>query len=807
MTVSSEALGLSSAQVAERVARGEVNTLPPRSGRSTADIVRANVFTRINAILFVLFVIVISTGSIINAAFGMLIIANSAIGIIQELRAKRTLDSLAVVGESRPQVRRNGGLTTLDRDEIVIDDVIEIGPGDQVIVDGVMVEADYLEIDESLLTGEADPEPKDVGSSVMSGSFVVAGSGAYRATKVGLDSYAAQLTAQASKFSLVHSELQSGINKILRFITWLLIPIGVATILVQLSLASISWRDSLLSMAGLLVPMVPEGLVLLTSMAFALGVIRLGKRKCLVNELPAIEGLARVDVVCADKTGTLTENRMTLGQLRVLDASADAEVREVLRQLVAADPHPNASLAAIGRGVGEADQAWKVMARAPFTSAKKWSGASFATQGHWVLGAPDVLASGAIATEAEHIGASGRRVLLLGHAPAPVDTLPARPTDITPAALLVLDQSVRPDARPTLEYFRRQGVEIKVISGDNAASVGAVTDSLGMHLGPPVDARSLPRDKQALADTLATSSVFGRVTPDQKCAMVGALQSRGHHVAMTGDGVNDVLALKDADLGVAMGSGSAATRAVAKIVLLDDRFATLPHVVGEGRRVIGNIERVAKLFLTKTVYSALVALLSIVWRIPGPFMPIHVTITGWFTIGIPAFLLSLAPNNDRAQPGFVRRVMMIGLPAGLIVGLASFTTYLLTLAPDASGRDPHASTAALATLILSSTWMLSTVARPYQWWRVGLVAAAFAAYTAIFLIPWTQRLFVLDTSDRAAMTIGIVVGLIGMACIEALWWVWHRVRGETPVLWRADPLAVVDDLAPELTSVEGAQHR
>ncbi len=381
------ARGLTAAEVAERVAAGEVNALPPRSGRTTGQIVHDNVFTRINAMLGVLLVFVLATGSWINAAFGLLIIANSAIGIVQELRAKRTLDSLAVVGEAHPRVRRDGAEAQIERDDVVLDDIVLIGPGEQIVVDGVVTESAYLEVDESLLTGESDPIPKKPGDEIMSGSFVASGTGGYRATKVGEDAYAAQLTAEAAKFSLVHSELQAGIDWILKAITWVLVPVGVLTIIGQIRVGADGWREIILSVSGALVPMIPEGLVLITSTAFALGVIRLGRRKCLVNELPAIEGLARVDVVCADKTGTLTENAMAFGSLEALGGHGEEEAREALRQLGAADDAPNSSMAAIVDGVGRAERPWTVTARQPFTSAKKWSGMSFAEGGDWVLGA------------------------------------------------------------------------------------------------------------------------------------------------------------------------------------------------------------------------------------------------------------------------------------------------------------------------------------------------------------------------------------------------------------------------------------
>lgn len=774
--------GLTSAEVADRVARGQVNTLPSRSGRSTLDIVRANVLTRVNAILFVLFMCVAVTGHFIQGIFGLLIVVNSTIGIIQELRAKRTLDNLAVVGEAHPTVIRDGVARQIVRDEVVLDDLIVVTPGEQVVVDGVVVDADYLEVDESLLTGESDALDKEPGDRVLSGSFVVSGTGRYRAEKVGADAYAAQLTAQAAKFTLVSSELRQGINKILKYVTWLLIPVGLLNIVVQFTQPDTTWQEAVLRTTSALVPMVPEGLVLLTSMAFALGVIRLGRRNCLVQELPAIEGLARVSVVCADKTGTLTEHALTLGEIIHLDADP-AEVSAALAQLVAADPTPNASMQAIDAVVEPAERPWPILARAPFTSAKKFSGVTF-EHATWLLGAADVLCEGEVADRAEEIGSTGRRVLLLATASERVDSASA-PGAVVPKALLVLDQVKRPDAADTLRYFQEQSVEVKVISGDNAASVGAVTRSLGVEIGEVVDARTLPEPGPEFAGIVDDADVFGRVTPEQKRQMVEALQSRGHSVAMTGDGVNDVLALKDADLGVAMGSGSSATRAVAQIVLLDDKFASLPHVVAEGRRVIGNIERVAKLFLTKTIYAVILALAAGLLGIPNPFLPLHVTVVGWFTIGIPAFLMSLAPNRERARPGFVRRTLAVAIPGGIVVAAGALTTYLssrgLHEVPD--HIQTQASTATLITLIMTATWVLSVVARPYVWWRAALVAFAYGFYFTVFALPVSQRWLSLDVSNPQTIGFGVIVGLIGMAAIEVIWWVTAVIRGETPRLW------------------------
>ena len=794
--------GLTAAQVAERVAAGQVNVLPDRSGRSVLDIVRANVLTRINAILGVLFIIVMTTGSIINGAFGLLIIANSGIGIIQEIRAKRTLDALAIVGQTRPMVRRDGVAAEIAPSEVVLGDIIELGPGDQIVVDGETVEAGALDVDESLLTGEADAVFKSVGDPILSGSFVVSGSGAYRATKVGRDAYAAQLAEEASKFTLVNSELRNGIDKILRIITWLLIPAGLLTIVNQLFISENGIKAALLGMVAALVPMVPEGLVLMTSIAFAVGVVRLGRRQCLVNELPAIEGLARVNVVCADKTGTLTENGMRLAQLVPLGDDR-AQLEEALAALAAHDPRPNASVQAMAEAFPVSPD-WSVTHIAPFTSAKKWSGISFQDaetaggRGNWLLGAPDMLLDpkSQTAARATELGSEGLRVLLLASTDRPVDSATddglSAPGTVVPRALIALEQRVRPDARETLDYFASQHVSVKVISGDNAVSVGAVAGSLGLGtVDDAVDARSLPTDRDELAAVIDGHTTFGRVRPDQKRAMVGALQNRGNTVAMTGDGVNDVLALKDADIGVAMGSGSSASRSVAQIVLLDNKFATLPYVVGEGRRVIGNIERVSNLFLTKTVYAVLLALMIGIAGVAGkvfgftpisyPFQPIHVTISAWFTIGVPAFVLSLAPNNERARGGFVGRVLRLAIPSGIVIAVCTFVAYALVY-PGGEGvalgskdsiemtpEQTQAATTALITLIAIALWVLAVVARPYNWWKVVLLVGSALAYVLIFALPFTQDLFKLDPTDWSKTGIAVIASAIGIVAVEVLW--------------------------------------
>ncbi|MEO3821502.1 HAD-IC family P-type ATPase [Plantactinospora sp. B24E8] len=777
--------GLTTADVAERIAAGQVNDVPVRSGRTVPEIVRANLFTRINAIMGVLFGVILAVGPIQDALFGGVIIANTVIGVVQELRAKRTLDRLAIVGAARPVVRRDGRAVEMAAADIVRDDLIELGPGDQIVVDGVVATADQLEVDESLLTGEADPVLKRAGDPLLSGSFVTAGTGVFTATRVGRQAYAARLAEEASRFTLVNSQLRTGLNTILRFVTWLIIPTGIGLIVGQYLVNSDDLPEALRRMVAGLVPMVPEGLVLLTSVAFAVGVIRLGRRRCLVQELPAIEGLARVDVVCLDKTGTLTDAEMRVAEMRHLGpaaaeagpdtveatgaGAADAPVAAVLGLLGAADERPNASLRAVVEAY-PAPEGWTIGARTAFSSARKWGGAVLTDpdgrRAEWRLGAPDVLlpAGHPVLAEADTYGERGLRVLLLARmAPAASHGGVA---GVEPVGLVVLAQRVRPEAAATLRYFAEQGVAVKVLSGDSAVSVGAVAGGLGLPgAEQPVDARELPSEPAALGDLVERHTVFGRVGPQQKRDMVAALRARGHTVAMTGDGVNDVLALKDADIGVAMGSGSPASRAVAQIVLLDNSFAALPAVVAEGRRVIGNIERVANLFLTKTVYSVLLAMAVVLSGLPYPFLPRHLTIISSLTIGIPAFFLALAPNTEQARTGFVGRVLRFAVPAGVVAMAATVASYLFARGVYAGDLAAETSAATL-TLFLVGLWAVAIIARPYTWWRLLLVLALAAAFAVVLVVPFLQDFFQVSLVGTTAPTVAVGLALAAGLLLE-----------------------------------------
>jgi cation-transporting ATPase E len=782
MTGGDQGGGLTSAMVAERAAQGEVNDAARRTSRSVAEIVRANVLTRFNAIIGALCAVILITGHPQDALFGLIIVANSGVGVVQEVRAKRTLDRLSVLGQEPARVVRDGHETQVPPQQIVLGDRILIGPGDRVMVDGKIADGSGVEIDESLLTGESDPVPKKPGDQVLSGSFVASGSAAYEATAVGHDSYAARLEAEAATFNLAHSELMAGINRFLKLISWVIVPVAILLAASQLAYAGTGFSDAIAGTVAGVVTMIPEGLVLLTSVAFAVGVVRLGRRQCLVQELPAIEVLARVDVLCLDKTGTLTEPRMELDQ--VVELKPEMPVRRALAGLVHAEDRPNATIQAIARDLGETRALDSPDGRpavvVPFSSARKWSGAVFsagsALAGGWVLGAPDVLLAPAdpARAEADARAATGLRLLVLGRADPADLSAPERLGSrgrVEPVALLVLRQRLRPEAPRTLAYFAEQDVAVKVISGDSAESVGAIARELGIEGAThPVDARTLPSGDgateieaetgagfEALADSLEHNSVFGRVTPRQKQLFVTALQARGHTVAMTGDGVNDVLALTRADLGVAMGSGTGATRAVAKIVLLDDSFATLPYVVAEGRRVLGNIERVASLFLTKTVYAVLLSVATAVVGLLGlagleglrfPFLPRHLTLISILVIGVPGFFLALGPSTQRVAPGFVSRVLQFAIPAGVACAAAAFCSYLIARL-DGSGNLVADRTTAVITLAAVSLWVLALIARPYRWWRVALIVAMAALMLLAFVIPASRTFFELRPFDPA----------------------------------------------------------
>jgi cation-transporting P-type ATPase E len=752
--------GLSSEEVRARVLRGDLNRRPASPGRTLGDILRANVLTRFNAILGSLFVIVVIVGPVQDALFGIILVVNTAIGVGQELRAKRSLDRLAILTAPRAHVVREGAASDISVEEIVVDDLLQLRPGDQVVVDGDVLRSDGLEVDESLLSGEIEPVTKNQGDRVLSGSFVTAGTASVRATEVGASSYASSLESEARRFTLIRSELQSGTNQILRLVTWIMIPTGLALVVTQLAHRH---RDSLAdairgSVAGV-AAMVPEGLVLLTSIAFAVGAMRLARHQVLVQELAAVEGLARVDVLCIDKTGTLTTPGMQRESIELLSDPGE-DVEEVLTAVAAADPAPNATIRALLE-VGRPRPSWGLQHRIPFSSSRKWSAASFDAHGNWVLGAPDV-----IAPEDDTVSArvasqpAAARVLLLARTEQPIDgmTLSNR---LTPVALVVLSEQLRPDARETVRYLTAQGVTIKVLSGDAPETVRVVARRAGVPSeGGATDAAGL--DDAAFARTLEETTVFGRVRPEQKLEAVRALQSRGHVVAMVGDGINDVQALKQADLGIAMGSGSQSSRAVARVVLLDSGFSAVPQILAEGRRVIANVERVANLFVAKTAYATLLAIAVVVSTAPYPFFPRHLTIVSTLTIGIPGFFLALAPGAPLARSGFTRRVLAFAVPAGTAAAVATFATYAIARATP-STTLLEARTAAMLGLFGVGIWVLVLVAKPLDRWKLVLVTLLAAAVVVPFASSSLRQVFALEIPPASvllttAMCVAVAIG-------------------------------------------------
>ncbi len=760
--------GLTTAEVAERLADGRVNDVPDAPVRTTSEIFRANVLTPINAIMGALFALILVAGFPGDALFAGVIVSNSIIGTVQELRARRTLTNLAVLSAPGARVVRDGTATDINVSGVVADDLLELRPGDQVVVDGVVVDALGLEVDESLLTGEADPVDKAVGDRVLSGSFVAAGTGHVRATGIGSESYAAALAEEARRFTLVDSELRSGVNSILRWLT-VIIPPAAGLLLLRLLVTEDLWEEALRGTVAAAVAMVPDGLVLLTSLSFIVGVVALARRKALARELASVELLARVDTLCLDKTGTITTGEIAFAGIETIGATTTDEAAGAVGAMAAVDPAPNATLAALASALDAPD--WTATTTVPFSSARKWAAADFDGRATFHLGAPDILlpkGEWAVARErVAELAESGQRVLVLTRSSAGTCGTETLPAARLPMCLILLEDTVRPEAPEILAWFAEQGVSLKVISGDHPATVAAVARRAGVPGADHwIDARDLPDDPEALADAVVAGAVFGRVTPHQKRAMIDALQSRGHTVAMTGDGVNDVLALKDADMGIAMGSGSSASRAVAQLVLLDDQFSTLPRVMAEGRRVINNVERVANLFITKATYAVLLTALVGLFGVPFPFLPKQLTLIGTISVGVPGFFLALAPDASLVRPGFLPRVLRYALPAGTAAAAATFAAYEVVRRSDATLEA--ARTSATLTLLGISLVVLLGISRPLRPWKVGLAGAMGAWYALTMAWSFPRDYFELVIPPTSAWLTAAVCTAVGGLLVAVL---------------------------------------
>lgn len=827
--------GLTQSEVFDAVNRGFVNVTNNRTSRSVLSIVRANVFTLFNAIIFAAMVVVLVTGSWKDAVFGFVILINTGIGVVTELRAKRTLDRLSILVASKSIVRREGKNVYVDHSGIVLGDLLWVCSGDQVPADANVVKSWGLEMDESMLTGESVTVRKAADDFVYSGSTAVSGVALMRVTAVGDNSYASKLAAQAKVYTKTISDLSCGINTILKWMTIVVVPLCVLLVWSQINkvggfavaLQTGQWKSAVVSAVAGVVGMIPEGLVLLTSLNFAVAAMRLARKKTLVQELESVETLARVDCLNLDKTGTITDGGIAFVGVDLIGDDSNRLVNQALFDL-SNEENPNATGSAIMEGLKDqgVSSASSVSARLPFSSARKWSAIRYALKDGrfetWYMGAPEVLATaicsresitvssdlhGSIAPAVAEGGISdsavagdslvsvespfdnchltdsfkqilnrvneyaqqGNRVLLLAVAysdsgdsnnatfsSSPVVSISARPV-----ALVRCSEKIRADARQTLDWFRQQGVRCRVISGDNPTTVASVAEKVGLTGdSKPVsmDARQLPKDINQLAEVLENVDVLGRVLPDQKKAIVQALHSKGHVVAMTGDGVNDTLALKEADLGVAMGNAAPAAKAVAQVVLVDSRFSHLPDVVARGRQVMANMERVAGLFLVKTVYSALISAGVVLLGLNFPYLPRHITYIGSLTIGIPAFLLALAPNTRRYVPGFLHRVVRFALPNGIAVAVSVLVVSIfapLMLARGLDSSNANASrlivesvhavgvtrTICAVTVFVLGVAVLATVSKPLISWR-GIMVLCFAAAGVIgAFIPFVAHFF------------------------------------------------------------------
>lgn len=830
-----EISGLSDEEVAEAVSRGDVNITSKQTSRSLMDIVRANVFTLFNAIIFTAMVVVLATGSWKDAVFGVVILVNTGIGIVTELKAKRTLDRLSILIAARAMVRRGGENIEIAHKDIMLGDVLWLRAGEQVPADVEVLESWGLEMDESMLTGESATVRKAQGDDVYSGSTAVSGMALTRVTAVGEHSYAAKLAAQAKVYTKTISDLSRGINTILKYMTMVVVPLCVLLVWSQMhkvggfveAWQTGAWRGAVVSAVAGVVGMIPEGLVLLTSLNFAVAAMRLARKQTLVQELESVETLARVDCLNLDKTGTITDGGIAFVGIENLDNSSveislqtSLQTNQALFDL-SNEENPNATGVAIMQGLdaqGVAASA-HVSNRLPFSSARKWSAVQYVQssgeRATWYMGAPEVLLSAInyansneLLAKVNSYAEQGERVLLLAKVSSVESnevnsvtetdkTFGNSPTicaNAQPIALVRCSERIREDARKTLSWFREQGVRCRVISGDNPRTVAAVAAKVGLtgdRKPVAMDARKLPEDINELAKVLENVDVLGRVLPHQKKAIVQALHTQGHVVAMTGDGVNDTLALKEADLGVAMGNAAPAAKAVAQVVLVDSRFSHLPDVVARGRQVMANMERVAGLFLVKTVYSALISAGVVLLALHFPYLPRHITYIGSLTIGIPAFLLALAPNTRRYIPGFLKRVVRFAVPSGFAIAASVLATAVI--APRVLGLnldDVVANNLIASRFIVSNVQALATtrsicsvivfvlgilvlasVAKPLCSWRGIMVALFAAAGVAGAFIPFTAKFFEIHVptagSAFTVMLIAVVLAVIlWFACVS-----------------------------------------
>ena len=652
--------GLTGAEVKARIDKGQVNTSDSHISKTTAEIVRCHTLTYFNFLNLFLGVLVIISGQFKNLTFLGVIICNSVIGIFQELKVKKLIDNLAVITASKARVCRNGRFKDIPIEELVMDDLVSVENGNQIGADCVVLDSEGIEVNESMITGESRPVRKLPGDTLWSGSFMVA-----KVIHVGKDNYATQLASQAKQKKRASSEMQDSIKRIIKVTGTILVPVGILLFISQWGAEEITFSDALVNTVAGVIGMIPEGLVLLTSISFILGVGRLAGKQALVQEMEAIEALARVNVLCLDKTGTITTGALEVVELIPFGENV-ARMRDVMNEIAFAFDDVNATQDAL-MAYFEKTSKWKIKSKIPFSSDRKYRAIAFEEEGNYVLGAPEFLVKDnkELNEKVDACSRDGMRVLLLGKCSG-INMTDMSVSGVEPSGLIVISDCIRPEARGTFEYFASQNVDIKVISGDNPVTVSNIAVKAGLEGGERyIDANTLPEDFEELREVVPNYTVYGRVRPEQKQRIVKAYQANGSVVGMVGDGVNDVLALKDANCGIAMAAGSDAAKQVAHIVLMDSNFASMKSIVREGRMIISNIERVSALYLTKTIYSVLLSIIFIILGRTYPFVPIHLSIISTTAIGIPSFILTLEQTETVTSNGFMRNVLRISLPSAL----------------------------------------------------------------------------------------------------------------------------------------------
>ena len=660
------ASGLTEDEVAWRTQEGLTNQMPRKGQKSVGQIVASHVFTYFNLLNGLLGVLVIMTGQIKNVLFLGTAISNTLIGIIQELKVKSLIDQLSVITTTRVMVLRGGTKNEISVNDIVLDDIVYLEPGDQVVTDGSVYGCQGLEVNESMLTGESKPVKKAEGDPILSGSFISAGTAIMQVEKVGQDCYAAQLVSKAAHKKRAQSEMQRSIGRIIKVVSVALIPIGILLFRSQLVANGGDTNAAIIRTVSGVIGMIPEGLVLLTSVSFIIGVGRLARKQALVQEMAAIESLARADIICTDKTGTITTGELRVEEILPFgDATIDT-VKEIMARLNGAFDDANATQTAVDQYFGKKND-WAIRETIPFSSARKYKAVSFSDAGDFVVGAPEFLIpeDKELLDRINRYSKQGYRVLLLGRSTG-ISAEQGDKGTITPLAAIIISDIIKEDAREVFQYFAKAHVAVKVLSGDNPVTVSTVAQKAGV-IGAEnyVDASKLPTDPIALAQEISKYSVFGRVRPEQKQAFVKAWQANGKTVAMVGDGVNDVLAIKDSDCGIAMAAGSEAAKQAAHIVLLDSDFSSMKEIVSEGRTIIANIERVSSLYLTKTIYSCILSILFIFLRSPYPFTTLQMGLINLCAIGLPSFLLTLEKQENVTSEGFMRHVLKVALPSAM----------------------------------------------------------------------------------------------------------------------------------------------